>query len=151
MKDAQIELIQHGKRAGSIANRLLANNLDVNVLRGNDTLLYDEWKEIDKAVLIAAQQRLVGIADLQSRGLVYTIPNGLSKTVLAYQDASDIEDADLSMDGLAKGQRYRPKYDTNYLPLPIIHKDFSYSVREINEARAGNMPLDTTTAELAAR
>jgi len=33
----------------------------------------------------------------------------------------------------------------------VIHKDFSFSIREIEASRSGNMPLDTTMAELAAR
>jgi len=146
-----MDFIYKGKAVGDVAMRLLQANFDAKALRTNDVLLYDEWKTIDAAVLKAAQQRLLGIADLQSRGLTYDIPNGLAKTVLAWQDASDIEDADMSMDGLSRGQRDRPKYGINYIPLPIIHKDFSFSVREIKESRAGSMPLDTTTAELAAR
>jgi len=140
-----------GKAVGSVAKKLLACGFNVNALRTNDTLLYDEWKEIDKAVLKSYQQRLVGVADLESRGLVYNIGNGMAKTVLAYQDASDTEVAQMSMDGKTRGQRDRPEFDINYLPLPIIHKDFSFSAREIQASRNGNMPLDTTMAELAAR
>jgi len=152
MKDqAQVEFIQYGEGGGSIAKTLLKSNFDPEALRSNDTLLYDEWKAIDEAVLPAAQERMVGIADLQSRGLTYNIPNGMSKTVLAYQDAGDIEDAVLSMEGLNQSQRDRPEYGTKYLPLPIIHYDFWFSIREISEARAGRMPLDTTMAEMAAR
>jgi len=102
-------------------------------------------------VLMAAQERLVGVADIMGRGLTYNIPGGLGKTVLGYQDASDIEDAELRMDGQAPGQRDRAEFDINYLPLPIIFKDFSFSIREIKASRNGNMPLDTTNAELAAR
>ena len=145
-----MDFIYEGKAFGAVAKRLLASGFNVNALRTNDVLLYDEWKEIDTAVIKAAQERLVGIADLQSRELTYNV-NGLGKTVLASQTMSDIEDADISMDGVTRGQRDRPEFDIGYLPLPIIHKDFSFSIREINESRNGNAPLDTTTAELAAR
>ena len=148
---AELDFIQKGKAHGDVASRLMANNFNVNSLRTNDVLLYDEWKEIDDAVLLAAQKRLIGIADLQARGLTYNIPNGLSKTVLGYQDASDVEDAQVDMDGINRSQRDRPKYDTNYTPLPITHDNFSFSAREIQVSRNGNMPLDTTMAELAAR
>lgn len=136
---------------GSVAHRLLANNFNVNALRTNDTLLYDEWKHIDTAILKEANIRLSGVNFLVGRGLTYNIPNGMGKTVLAWQDASDTEDAEVSMDGLTKARRDRPEFDIGYLPLPIIHKDFSFSAREIAESRNGNMPLDTTMAELATR
>lgn len=133
---------------GSTAERLLASGFNVNALRTNATLLYDEWKHIDQAVIKAAQDRLVAIAQLMSRGLSYNIPEGLNKTVLGWQDSSDIEDAEVNMDGVSQGRRDRPEYDIAYLPLPIVHKDFSFSVREIGQSRNGNMPLDTTMAEL---
>jgi uncharacterized linocin/CFP29 family protein len=135
---------------GSMGKRLLASNFNVNSLRTNDVLLYDEWKEIDRVVLQAAQVRLRGVADLLGAGLTYNV-DGLRKTVLGYQDAGDIEAAELSMDGLTKSRRDRPTYNTSYLPLPIIHKDFAMSARELNETRAGNQPLDTTMATLSAR
>jgi uncharacterized linocin/CFP29 family protein len=150
-KEAKMDFFFGGKAHGSVAARLLANGMNVSSLRTNDVLLYDEWKEIDKAVLQAYQERLVGVADLTSRGLTYNIGNGLAKTVLGYQDASDIESAQMSMDGVTRGRRDRPEFDINYLPLPITHADFSFSAREIEASRAGEMPLDTTMAQLAAR
>lgn len=148
---AGMDFIHAGRAYGSVAARLLNNGMDINQLRNNDVLLYDEWKDIDRAVLMAYQQRLVGVADLMSRGLVYNIGNGLGKTVLGYQDASDIEDAQMSMDGVTRGKKDRPEFDISYLPLPVTHADFSFSAREIEASRSGNMPLDTTMAELAAR
>jgi len=150
MSGAKVDMIVNGSGSGAAA-RLLANGMDISALRTNDVLLYDEWKEIDKAVLKAYQQRLAGIADLEARDLTYDIPNGLGKTVFAYQNASDIEDASISMDGITRGQRDRQKYNISYLPLPMIHADFSFSIREIEASRNGNMPLDTAMAEAAAR
>ena len=137
--------------SGAVAERLLKANFNVNALRTNDTLLYDEWKDIDKVVVKAAQERLVAVQQLIARGLTYNIPDGLGKTVLAWQDASDIEDAQINMDGISKGRRDRSEYDISYMPLPVIHKDFSFSIREISASRNGGMPLDTTMAEMSAR
>lgn len=148
---AGVDFFLKGQAYGSTAARLLANGMDVSALRTNDTLLYDEWKEIDKAVLTAYQTRLVGVADLLSRNLSYNIPNGLGTTVLGYQDASDTSDAEINMDGVTRSRRDRPEFDISYLPLPLIHKDFSFSIRELNASRKGNMPLDTTMAGLSGR
>lgn len=149
--NAQIDTIFEGKGYGSVADKLLANGMNANALRTNDTLLYEEWKQIDRAVLMAAQQRMVGVAQLMSRGLTYNIPNGLGKTILGYQDMSDQEDAELNMDGISKGRRDRPEFDIHYLPLPIIHKDFSFTAREIEVSRSEGQPLDTTMAAASAR
>lgn len=150
--DAGIEMLTSDKRShGNIAKRLLSSNFDVNALRTNDTLLYDEWKELDGAVLDAFQTRLIGVSDLLSRGLVYNVKKGLAATVLGFQNASDVNAADMTMDGVNRGQRDRQEYDIAYLPLPIIHKDFSFSIREIQESRNGTRPLDTSMAELCAR
>jgi len=115
------------------------------------TLRKDDWIHLDNAVIKAAKPRLQVVGDLRSMGLEYMVPNGLGKTVFQHQAMSDIGDATISMDGIRQGDADRPQFDLTNLPLPIIHKDFHYSAREIAASRNGGSPLDTTTAELAAR
>jgi uncharacterized linocin/CFP29 family protein len=55
------------------------------------------------------------------------------------------------MDGLRESVADRPIFELTNLPLPIIHKDFNFSSRQVMVSRNGGSPLDTTTAELAAR
>jgi uncharacterized linocin/CFP29 family protein len=160
----------------SIADRLLSVNFDVGALRpwigadgnsymsvnrggkqqvirtnANATLRKDEWIMFDTAILRAAQARLRVVADLRGAGLTFNIPNGMGKTVLEYEKMSDINDASISMDGLRLGENDRPEFQAAYLPLPIIHKDFSFSARQIMTSRNGGSPLDTTMGELAGR
>lgn len=155
--EAQVEVIGGGGSMGPVSQMLLANKLNINavkqqqMLKLNDLLPYESWKQIDAAVLMAYQQRLVGVADLLARNLVFNIPNGLGVTVLGYQDVSDAEAASMDMDAVNRGRRDRPAYTTSYLPLPVIHADFSFSLRDIEASRRNNMPLDVTQAELAAR
>lgn len=171
-----MDFVLNGQGHGSVANVLMASNFDAGALRpyvGSDgrsymtlnsggqqrtivtnaiaTLRKDEWIQLDKAVLKAAQARLNAVADLRAAGLQYTIPNGLSKTVLEHEAQSDIGDAVISMDGLRQANADRPEFDLRSLPLPIIHKDFHFSARQISASRNGGSPLDTTTAELAGR
>lgn len=145
------DLIAGGKVTGSVAMKLMASGMNVNCLRTNATLLKDEWKQIDAAVLQAARQRFVGVADLQKRGLVYRFPNGLGKTVLEYQDMSELSAAEISMDGVTVGKNDRNEFELKYLPLPIIHKEFQLGIRALTASRQGLMPLDTTNAEQCAR
>jgi len=160
----------------SIADKLLSVNFDVGALRpwmgrdghsyltlningkptvvrtnANATLRKDEWIMFDAAILKAAQSRLRLVQDLRAAGLTFNIPNGMGKTVLEYEKQSDINDATISMDGLRLGANDRPEYSLEALPLPIIHKDFSFSARQIMASRNGGSPLDTTMGELAGR
>ena len=172
-----MDYIMNGQASGDVATRLMQSNFDPDVLRpyvgddgrtyitqnqageeqavpvqnANATLLRLEWSLLDEVVIRAALPRLRAVADVRGRGLQFTIPNGLSKTMLATQNQSDISQASISMDGLADSRGDRPVYDLTNLPLPIIHKYFSFSAREIAVSRNGSMPLDLSMAELAAR
>ena len=144
-------IVINGKAYATVAQALLANGMNPNALRTNATLRKDEWKQFDEAIIMVAQNRLVGVADLMSRGLVYNIANGLGTTVLEYEDVSDIEAAQVSMDAVTRGDGDRVEFDINYLPLPITHKDFQINIRVLEASRKLGNPLDTTMAELAAR
>jgi hypothetical protein len=121
-------------------------------IRNEATLLRDEWLVIDRAVIQAAKPRLRAWGDLQQRGLTFNVPGGMGKTIIQYATGSDISPAAISMNGLRKSDRDRILTDLHNLPLPIIHKDFSFDARELAVARSPGGPgLDTTMAELAAR
>jgi uncharacterized linocin/CFP29 family protein len=115
------------------------------------TLRKDAWKHLDEAVIKVAKPRLKAVADVRGSGLTYAIPNGLGTTVLETETQSDIGPASVSMDGLRKNENDRPVWELGFLPLPIVHKDFSFSARQIATAARSGSPLDTTSAELAAR
>ena len=160
---------------GTVAQRLQAAGMNVNVLRpweetkgknagksyinvngkavqvNTSTLRKDEWKQYDQAIIEVAKQRLIGIRDLQTMGLTYNITNGMGKTVLEHETMSDMEDAELSMDGKTRGEKDRVEYGIDYLPLPIIHKDFSINARTLAASRTTGDPLDVTQAQIAGR
>lgn len=123
----------------------------VMVTNAPATLSRDAWILFDTAIVRAVRERLRAFADIRAAGLTFNLPNGMAHTVLQYQTMGDINRATISMDPIRRGEADRPTTDTANLPLPIIHKDFDFSAREIMVSRNGNMPLDTTTAELAAR
>jgi uncharacterized linocin/CFP29 family protein len=120
-------------------------------IQANATLRRDEWKALDEAVLRVSRERLIGINDLRSRGLVYNIGNGMGRTVLESHSVDDGGSASMSMDGLTRGQNDRPTYSTTYLPLPIIHSDYEINARVLAASRNMGSPLDTEQAERAAR
>ncbi len=172
-----MDFVLNGVAHGDVADKLLACGFNPHVLRpflGNDgrpyitvvkngvasaqpimnataTLRYEDWKLLDDVIVKVAKQRLRAVADLRAGGQSYTIPNGMGKTVLQTETQSDIDPATVSMDGLVAGPNDRPVFELTNLPLPIISKDFSFSARQIEASRNGGSPLDTSTAELAAR
>lgn len=166
---------------GDSADRLMANDFDIGVLRpwrGRDgrayvtkmvmnekgelvpkvmvvnapaTLTKDAWIAFDTAIVRAVRDRLRLVADVRGAGLTYNLPNGMGHTVLQYQTMGDITAATISMDPVRRSEGDRPTADLANLPLPVIHKDFDFSAREIAVSQQGRMPIDTTTAEMAAR
>lgn len=172
-----MDLILNGQAQGDVASRLLSNGFDMSCLRpwiGADgrtyiarnqggkvvamqvnnttaTLRKDEWKIMDDAIVMAAQERLRAVADLRAAGLTFNIPNGMSKTVLETETVSDITPAIVSMDPARSSEGDRPEYDLKNLPLPVIHKDFYFNARQIAVSRAQGSPIDTTMSMLAAR
>ena len=180
--NANVDQLFKGNAYGSVAQRLVANGMNVSPLRPyidavptevpgefkgdgrsymtvngvarpvvNATLRKDEWVHLDTAVVGAARERLIGVADLQGRGLVYNIPNGLGTTVLEYEDMTDFTDAEMNMDAVTRGLDDRVEFDINYLPLPVIHKSFHINIRVLSASRTVGAPLDTTQAELSGR
>ncbi len=148
--NVQVDFIGGGQGHGPVAQKLLACGMKVNALRTNATLRTREWEQLDTTVVQIAKQRLVAVNDLISRGLSYNL-NGLATTVLQTENVSDMEAAELSMDGATEGQRDRVVFGSVYLPLPIISKDFTINSRLLNISRKLGEPLDTTQAGVASR
>jgi uncharacterized linocin/CFP29 family protein len=137
-------------RGSSIAQRLLTSGLSVNSLRTNALLRKDEWIELDRSIVDVARDRLVGIADLQSRGLVQTL-GGLGTLVSQYEAASDMTEAEISMDGVKPGEEDDQEFNLRSVPVPIVHKDFRINIRRLEASRKLGDGLDTTQGQVAAR
>lgn len=125
------------------------NGKNVKVNAG--TLLKDEWKQYDDVVLQVAQERLVGVGDLLSRGLTYSVPNALGVTVIEYETVTNVEAAQMSMDAITRGRGDLPEFAINYLPLPIVHDDFTLTIRHLTSSRRRGTPLDTLRAAMGTR
>lgn len=129
-----------------IAVPFVANNVVSNAV-----LQRDEWIDIDRVVLKIARERLTGAADLMTRGLTYNLTNPMGKTVLEYQDMNDPGEATIDMDAATQHKNDRPVFLTKYLPIPIIHADFTIAQRVLEASRTHGDPIDTTMAEACTR
>jgi uncharacterized linocin/CFP29 family protein len=134
---------RHDDKGQPILNNIVTN--------APATLRKDEWILLDQQVMKVARNRLRAFADLRSAGLTYSVPNAMGHTVLQTQNQGDIGAAIISMDGIRVSESDRPHFDLVSLPLPIIHKDFFFSLRQIATSRNGGTPIDTTTAEICGR
>jgi hypothetical protein len=115
------------------------------------TLRREEWMALDEAIIKIAEQRLTGFNDLVGKGLVYNLGNAMGTTVLESHTVSDAMEADMTMDGVTRSKGDRPVFGTTYLPIPIIHVDYEINSRVLATSRNMGNPLDTTSAERAAR
>lgn len=149
--EAGVSFIYKNRMYGNVAKLLANTGFNVNQLRTNATLRKDEWKEMDSAVVDIAKRRMIGVNDLISRNLFYNLGNGLGTTVFEYEDASDMEDAQVSMSGEVQPRKDTIEFDINYLPLPIVHAAFSINIRKLESSRKLGQPIDTMQAEIATR
>lgn len=137
-------------RAGTNADGtpILKNQLIQNAA----TLRREDWLQVDSTVVKAATRRLRFFNDLRANGLGVDLPNALGKTVWQYERQSNISSATVSMDGLRRSDASRLQYDSELMPLPLIHCDLAFSAREIAISRSGESPIDiSAVAEASER
>lgn len=126
------------------------NNPRTIVHNAPASLPYDAWKHLDDTVVRALYYPQGAWRDLREMGLTYRVPGGMASSVLQYQKVGDTNDATISMRPTRRGESDRPEVEIGLLPLPFIHKDFDFDLRELMASRRdGVMALDTTSAEIA--
>ena len=136
---------------GSVAEKLLASNMNPSSLRTNAVLRKDEWEQLDSAVVEIARERLNAVGDLVSRGLTYEVGNGMGTTIVQHETVSEMTRAQVTMDGVTRGENDRVTFSLVSTPLPVIHHDFQISARVLAASRQSGSPLDTTQVEEATR
>lgn len=116
----------------------------------NGLLRANEWQEIDQAVLGVVRTGLTGIQDLINARLTRPL-GGLGTILSGYEQVSDMTEADVSLEGTNAGEKGSITHATVFVPIPIIHKDFDISLRQLMASRKSGTPLDLTLAETATR
>lgn len=144
MEKARIET---GK---SFHAQLLANGMDFSKIRNNDLLQKDEWADLDAALVKVAKNAINIAADLKAAGLVRNL-GGLGTVIAQYETLSDMTAAELSVSGVTESEGDTPEYDLRSVLVPIISKDFFFSIRRLMASRKMGEPLDTSAVEVATR
>jgi uncharacterized linocin/CFP29 family protein len=142
-----------GKWAGEQMLNALQTKKPISpaILRDNGVLLHEEWKYFDTAVQMEALIQLRGVAALEGAGCTINVPNAMGKTVYAYEKATDMDDATVSMDPVTRSENDRTEFDLAQMPLPVTHKDFYINIRTLMASRERGEPLDTTQIRIAGR
>lgn len=144
-----------GKHEGGAKNpknyeRVYAYQRGLNV-NAELTLRPDEWKEIDAAVEEVAREELTVFDYFVGKGLTKPLRNAFGTTVLEWHSVSDSQEANMSMDGVVRGQGDRVQYKDNFLPIPILHADYEINARFLEVSRKNGNGVDVEEARNAAR
>lgn len=140
--------MNHGLLA---AMRFNQHGFRLSSLRPNDTLRRDEWVFFHDVVVEESALRLVGIADLMERGLTFPVANALGKTEIEFEDITDMEDAETSLDGLSRTRMDRVLFSQSRIPNFITHKDFFLTRRVIEASRERGETLPSVSIRTATK
>jgi uncharacterized linocin/CFP29 family protein len=119
-------------------------------ITANATLRKDEWIDLEDQIIESARERLVIVDDLISAGLTYNV-GGLGTMISEWESASEMTDAEITMDGETKTSKDRQSFELNGVPIPIIQKDFSIGERTLLASRQRGAGLDVTQGVEAGR
>lgn len=113
-------------------------------------LSYEDWLYQTGEIVQVARKARPAINDLMSRGLTMPLPD-IGVYQVEWQKFTDLEPAVASMSLQGNMQRDQGQFSRESVPVPIIHKDFRFDIRDILASRRGGAPLDTTHGSIAAQ
>lgn len=150
--NASVDVLFQGNAYGNVASVLKANGMKPSALRTLETMSKESWLRFDHVVQTEALRRLTVAEDMIAAGMTYDLRSvGMGKTVLQWSTTSEMTEAEITMDGIKRASSDQLIVNfANLLPLYIIHKDINFSLREMEEAANGDVPLDTTNLAAAA-
>lgn len=132
-------------------SRVIVDNNGRTIKTNAPALLqYEEWLDIDRRVISIATDRLTAIQDLTGRGLVHSLGT-IGQTVSLWDRSSDMTPADVNMSGVSQGEEDTPAFETDQVPVPIVHKNFRVNIRRLEASRRMGESIDTTASEIASR
>lgn len=116
----------------------------------NSALRKDEWEELDRSVLQAAQAPLAMVNRFQAAGLVRRL-GGLGTLIAQYNKVGEMTQANVSLSGTAIGDKDLLDYDLTGVPVPVIFKEFEINQRYLESSRRSGDAIDTLNGQAAAR
>lgn len=138
MPVAELPTLHAGLRPTSYAGALFACNFHrkqaYKMVNVHSTLRKDEWESLDRMVVDAAKEILVGVQDLRSTpGLLRT--ESIAISLAQYNRMSNMPPSNLSMNPLADGERGRVDFTLAGVPVPFAFNDFQLDIRALTASR----------------
>ncbi len=124
------------------------------IARNDATMLYDEWKAIDKTkdgVVETYRHKLSAWNDLMTMTTPYRTPNGIGTMQVLTQSVTDPGSAVISMSGDVQDENTRRTNSTILMPVPLIYSGFQLDIRDVMASRAGIRALDLDQVEQCTR
>jgi hypothetical protein len=123
---------------------------EVLVTNSPSLLRKDEWERLDAAVIKAALPRMKLWKDLRAN-VTTDLPNAMAVTIIQHQTRSRSGEAIVSMDAIRESERARPLFDIVNTPVPIVHEDWSFTLRETLVSRNNGQGVDIAQGEESGR
>lgn len=114
------------------------------------TLRIDEWREMDRAVLMEVRAELRAWSDL-SAASSYPGFNAYGKSLLEWETTDDVGHAAVDMHGETDDITSSNLFQREAVPLPITHSGFRLFKRQLAISRNSGTPFDTSLAEQCGR
>lgn len=128
----------------------MANEEERKEIAANATTLEEqEWEQLSDRMVQVYQAEVNAVQDLMDAGLTREL--SLATQIDLWQELSEFTEAEVSMDGETSSREDRMTYTTSGVPIPIIHKDFRVSDRELQTSRRLNNSLRTDGVAAATR
>lgn len=106
---------------------------------------------LDNTVLQVGTERLTFAKDIMDAGLIYSLPDPLSKTQLAWNSSNKVGNAQRTMSPEVRTENFLPSLTESRLPVYLTISGFSLDIRTLRESQRAGMPLDTAGIASATR
>lgn len=127
----------------------LSANEQKRLIANATTLQEHEWRNLSGAMQTSYQSNLVAVSDLIGANLTRSV--SIATKVDMWQTIGEMTEAEVSMDGETDSEEDRPEYGLNGTPVPIIHKQFRFSDRDLKTSRKLGNDLQTDGVSAATR
>lgn len=131
----------------TMENGYIQNIFPVENVNNATTSRHERHKQYDAELVRVANDQLVGIGDIQSRGLVTPLEH-IGVTLSTYERVSGLTSAQVSMTGTSKGDNDQVVFSEENTPVPVFSKDITINFRQAARLRASG-DIDLTVVSQA--
>lgn len=122
---------------------LMSSGGDLAVMRSLNVLRPNDWIMFDKKVVEISRAGFTMVSDFIGNGMRYEIPDALGVMSIQWDRIGEMGAAQWGMMPDTVIQRHRLEFNTDYMPVPLIHHGFNLNIRHLMASQRQGLPLDT--------